>query len=150
MRIKKRGSGGAMQEGDMTPMIDMVFQLIAFFMVLVNFTEADIDDRVVLPESVLAKPPESSPEDFLTVQMTETGDVIVDGRVETVDNVYVPLSRRADYFQRTGRAIDDVVVIIRAHHKAPTGKVQKLIQECQRAKFERFVLRAKEKVPGAS
>ena len=43
-------------EGDLTPMIDMTFQLIAFFMVLINFTEADQDERIKLPTSVLAKP----------------------------------------------------------------------------------------------
>ena len=29
-----------MAEGDLTPMIDMAFQLIAFFMVLINFTQS--------------------------------------------------------------------------------------------------------------
>lgn len=36
-------------EGDMTPMIDMTFQLIAFFMVLINFAEGDQDQRIKLP-----------------------------------------------------------------------------------------------------
>ena len=35
--------------------------------------------------------------------------------------------------------------VVRAHRKAATGKVQDLIKECQRARFEKFVLRAKEK-----
>ena len=40
----------------MTPMIDMTFQLIAFFMVLVNFADADQNARIRLPSSELAKP----------------------------------------------------------------------------------------------
>ena len=32
-------------EFDMTPMIDMTFQLIAFFMVLINFDASDQDER---------------------------------------------------------------------------------------------------------
>jgi len=44
-------------EADMTPMIDMTFQLIAFFMVLINFAEDNMDDRVKLPSSELAKVP---------------------------------------------------------------------------------------------
>ena len=31
---------------DMTPMIDIVFQLITFFMVVINFDAADTDERV--------------------------------------------------------------------------------------------------------
>ena len=38
----------------MTPMIDMTFQLIAFFMVLINFTEADQNQAINLPSSELA------------------------------------------------------------------------------------------------
>ena len=41
-------------EGDLTPMIDMTFQLIAFFMLLINFTEIDRAEEIALPTSVLA------------------------------------------------------------------------------------------------
>ena len=67
MRLKKkRGSG--MHEGDLTPMIDMTFQLIAFFMVLVNFAESEQNEKVLLPSSELAKPPEKAPDDYLVRQ----------------------------------------------------------------------------------
>ena len=39
-------------EGDLTPMIDMTFQLIAFFMLLINFTEIDRAEEIALPTSV--------------------------------------------------------------------------------------------------
>ena len=39
---------------DMTPMIDVTFQLIAFFMFVLNFSEVDQDQRVNLPSSELA------------------------------------------------------------------------------------------------
>ena len=55
MRLKAKGKGG-MAKGDMTPMIDMVFQLIAFFMVVVNFSDADQNKLIHLPSSELAKP----------------------------------------------------------------------------------------------
>ncbi|MDP6717396.1 MAG: biopolymer transporter ExbD, partial [Pirellulaceae bacterium] len=40
MKIKK-GATNNILEGDLTPMIDMTFQLIAFFMVLINFTQSE-------------------------------------------------------------------------------------------------------------
>ena len=40
----------------MTPMIDMAFQLIAFFMFAISFSQNEQDERVLLPDSVLAKP----------------------------------------------------------------------------------------------
>ena len=61
MRVTTRKFGET-AEADLTPMIDMTFQLIAFFMVLVNFTQAEQDARVELPASKLAKPPEEASE----------------------------------------------------------------------------------------
>ena len=37
----------------MTPMIDVTFQLIAFFMFVLNFSEVDQDQRINLPLSEL-------------------------------------------------------------------------------------------------
>ena len=48
-------------EGDMTPMIDMTLQLIAFFMILINFSEGDQNQLIRLPASELAKPPDTAP-----------------------------------------------------------------------------------------
>ena len=60
MRFKKHSN--QTDEADLTPMIDMTFQLIAFFMVLINFTEAEASDKIKLPDSDLARPPETVPE----------------------------------------------------------------------------------------
>jgi len=145
MRLKKK-SGGGVLEGDLTPMIDMTFQLIAFFMVLVNFSEAEQDERVVLPESELAKPPENAPDEFFTVQVTKVEEVIIDGRTHPLnEDIVRVLRRKAQFYESTGKAVPEVVVIVRAHKDAPTGDVQKVIQHCQEARFEKFVLRAKEK-----
>ena len=44
------------------------------------------------------------------------------------------------------RPLSDATLIIRGHKDTQTGKVQEVIRECQRHKFEKFVLRAQEKV----
>ena len=59
MRINK--TDPVLAEVDMTPMIDIVFQLIAFFMVISNFEQTQADERVRLPEDVLAIPPTVKP-----------------------------------------------------------------------------------------
>ena len=55
---RKQGAGPAKTDIDMTPMIDMTFQLITFFVFTLNFSTAVQDDRVQLPVSQLAKPAE--------------------------------------------------------------------------------------------
>ena len=56
---------------DMTPMIDVTFQLIAFFMFVLNFSEVDQDQRINLPLSELATTAGVAYEEPLTIQLTD-------------------------------------------------------------------------------
>ncbi|MBC8873905.1 MAG: biopolymer transporter ExbD [Planctomycetes bacterium] len=144
MRIKKAPSG--IQEGDMTPMIDMTFQLIAFFMVLINFSQSEQNERILLPDSELAKPPEA-PLDFpITLHLTKEGSVIIGGQEITIEGLAPYLSAEADVLRIRGKPLSDATIIIRGHREAQTGKVQDLIRVCQQTNFEKFALRAKENV----
>jgi biopolymer transport protein ExbD len=143
MRLRKKFSG--VEEGDLTPMIDMTFQLIAFFMVLVNFSEAEQDDRVKLPESELAKPPEAPFDEPITLQMTKDGSVIMQGDIFLMNQMERRMSRERGILKTMGKSPGDATIIIRAHEDCATGKVQELIKICQVEQFVRFALRAKEK-----
>jgi biopolymer transport protein ExbD len=139
---------GSPAECDWTPMIDMTFQLIAFFMFVLNFGEADQDERIRLPLSELAKPAEVAAERPLTLQLTRQGTVIFAGREMPLVNLKSELRREAEVLDRLKKSPTAVTMIIRADADAETGKVQELIQTCQEAKFEKFSLRAKQKEPG--
>lgn len=129
----------------MTPMIDMTFQLIAFFMVLINFSEVEQDQRITLPASQLAKPPDVAYEEPLTVQITKEETVLFASDEWEIDALSTPLMREAQIIKAYGdKSLKDVTVIIRADASVKTGKVQKVIQLCQEAEFETFALRGKQ------
>lgn len=140
--MKYKKDSGEMAKGDMTPMIDMTFQLIAFFMVLINFTEAEQDDRIKLPSSELAKPPDTPFESPITVQLTRDDNVLFAGEMVPIDGITVLLNREKAVLQRQNRVPSEATVIIRADTEAKTGVVQQLIQHCQETGFEKFALRA--------
>ena len=144
MRVKREKE--EILEGDLTPMIDMTFQLIAFFMVLINFAQTDQNERIKLPESELAKPPEAPLEYPITLHVTMENTVIIGGQ-ELVDfsGLRPYLSRERNVMELQGQDTSDATVIIRGHEYAKTGKVQELIKVCQENQFEKFALRAKEK-----
>jgi biopolymer transport protein ExbD len=131
-------------EMDMTPMIDVTFQLIAFFMFVLNFSEVDQDQRINLPLSELARPPEVAYDQPLTLQLTSDDTVIFGGDELTRDGLLAALRREAQLIRHAEKDISDVTVIIRADRHAKTGKVQELIQMCQEAEFDTFALRGRQ------
>lgn len=125
-------------------MIDMTFQLIAFFMVLIRFAEAEVSEKVQLPISELAKPPQKAPENFITVQITADQSAIIRGNEVPLPSVPGLLAREVEYLEGlpTRPSPSETTVLIRAHKDALTGDVQQVISDCQKARFEKFSLRA--------
>jgi biopolymer transport protein ExbD len=149
MRLALKPRTGA-AEIDMTPMIDMTFQLIIFFMLLINFSEADQNERIHLPSSELAKPADAPLESPITLQLTTVGTVLLGGEEAPLAG-FKPLLNREKQFltlradkKHKSEAVANATIIIRADAKAKTGVVQELIKICQDTGFEKFVLRAKQ------
>ena len=142
MKIKAKGPDFV--ELDYTPMIDMTFQLIAFFMILINFSDAETDDRVQLPSSAIAKPP-SAPSDMpLTIQMVRDGKIIMNAQLLSGANALRPyLKNEKSVMELKRQNPKDANIIIRAHKDSKTGLVQQIIKVCQEIGFEKFTLRAK-------
>lgn len=143
MRLNKRGGSG-FAKGDMTPMIDMTFQLIAFFMVLVNFSEADQNQRIKLPSSELAKPPETPLENPITLQLTDDEKVLMGPEEVGLAGLGDLLQREKQLMEALGQSASQATVVIRADRSAKHGVVQQVIEICQQKRFEKFALRAKQ------
>ncbi len=144
MRIAKKDF--EILEGDLTPMIDMTFQLIAFFMVLINFTQSESNDKVQLPDSELAKPPETVLENYRIIHLAEDGTAVLGTVEEHYKGLGGTLDRHYNEIRYSGEEPTDTTIVIRAHKNAKGGIVQELIQLCQEAGFESFALRAEENV----
>ncbi len=128
----------------MTPMIDMTFQLIAFFMVLINFSEADQNVKIRLPRSELAKPPDAPVDSPITLQLTKKGTIILGPDETTLGGLQKLLTREAVVIRAGQRKVADATIIIRADREAKAGRVQEVIKVCQETGFEKFALRAKQ------
>ncbi|TWU65393.1 MULTISPECIES: ExbD/TolR family protein [Crateriforma] len=142
MRLKRKPIDLA--EGDLTPMIDMTFQLIAFFMVLINFAQTESNDNVVLPNSQLVKPPDAPLEFPIILHVAKDGQIFLGGDDYTTETLRIGLNRELSVIKAEGKSPADANVIIRAHKDTATGKVQEIIQVAQEQQLENFQLRAKE------
>jgi biopolymer transport protein ExbD len=139
---RKKGGDPSTTDIDMTPMIDMTFQLITFFMFVMNFSEAEQDDRIQLPLSQLAKPVEGALESPITLQLTDKGSVIYAGELVSVGDIGTFLEREKTVMLDAGKEPSAATVIVRADGRSKTGEVQEIVRKCQEKGFERFALRA--------
>jgi biopolymer transport protein ExbD len=153
MKMRKIEMG--FTEPDMTPMIDIVFQLLTFFMIAINFENTKADERVKLPKDSLAKPPVIKPEHELVLnfgyQRSASGarrkpvpEIFYNERYVEVRQIMPDLEQEKRVMERLhgNEIIKDVTVLIRADSEVPTGLVQELIKKCQEAGFTKFSLRA--------
>jgi biopolymer transport protein ExbD len=139
---RKQGDGPAKTDIDMTPMIDMTFQLITFFVFTLNFSTAVQDDRVQLPVSQLAKPAEGPSVEPITLQLMSDGRVIYSGEPVSLQDIGGYLENEKRVMISVSKEPSTATVIVRADGRSQTGDVQDLIKICQEKGFEKFVLRA--------
>jgi biopolymer transport protein ExbD len=148
MRLAKKRTEG-IQEGDLTPMIDMTFQLIAFFMVLINFSQVERSEDILLPASLLAKPPQEPPDAQVLLNLRKNGNVIIAGKeYDSFNFLKTLLDREVESANRRDVEAKDVVVVIRSHKDTPMRRVQALISKCQESGLETFSLRVMEQRGG--
>jgi biopolymer transport protein ExbD len=133
-------------EGDMTSMIDMVFQLIIFFMVLINFSQDDQNQAIKLPSSELAKPAEAPLENPIVLNLAFNGNVYVGPETATIAGLRPLLELESKVLTAKGKSAKDANIIIRADGNTAGGMVQELIKKCQESGYEKFALRAKEEI----
>lgn len=64
---------------DLTPMIDVVFQLIIFFIVTANLDQQSIKEDIILPDAPNAIRQKKKHPNQITVQVDGSGDVFIGG-----------------------------------------------------------------------
>ena len=156
MKLKRASSN--VPEMDMTPMIDMTFQLISFFMFVINFNQDLRNETIKLPHASLTKPVEKAKVNPLILNVNKDGKLLIIGESFAVQepndmakiNQY--LRREAALIkvemQRAGKTAQEgleATVIIRADKETQYGIVQDLIRACREAGFTKFSLRAERK-----
>lgn len=128
MAVKlKKGICGAM---DMTPMIDVVFQLMIFFLVATKLDEAERELDVTLPQASEAKPITARPSE-LFVNISRDGRYFFFGRFMTLAELEASLMQAAANNPTQ-------TVRIRADQDVPHKFVVGVLNACNRAKLRDY------------
>src|SRR6266403_3123687 len=67
-------------EPNLIPLLDLVFQLIMFFMICVNFVSAQVNEEIKLPISQSARAMDKAEVEVLVLNMEATGKILVVGQ----------------------------------------------------------------------
>jgi biopolymer transport protein ExbD len=135
---------------NLTPILDMVFQLITFFMLVINFKTAAMDLSLRLPVVGSARPVDSrAREDLLVLNIDAEGQLNVYGQARLDIERYIATEAQASllYARRTQQGLaagDDLptTVVVRADRTTPFAMLNEIITACQKHGYRKFSLKA--------
>jgi biopolymer transport protein ExbD len=141
-----QGSGAP--DPNLIPLLDLVLQLVMFFIMVANFAAQQTTADVMLPLATSARPPDPGETDVIYVNLNQEGKLLVSGRepLQTLSEVKYYMMTEYHTAKRLAEANGqkDVksVVIIRAHKDADFKPVFEILRECKSAGFKKWQLRA--------
>ncbi len=74
-------------EMDMTPMIDCVFLLMIFFVLVIDLSQKDLED-LILPEAKHAEPDDNPPEGRPIINIMQDGTVMHKGNAQYIPDIH--------------------------------------------------------------
>ncbi|MCE9548308.1 MAG: biopolymer transporter ExbD [Planctomycetia bacterium] len=134
--------GAEAAEPNLVPILDMVFQLITFFMLVINVKAATMDQTLQLPVVGSAAPADSTGLRAVVLNINGEGDVNIGGVVQTDIKGYV--SNEADQIRLQDglKKGDDLstrtIVVVRGDKRAKFKSVYAVVKACQEVGFHRF------------
>jgi biopolymer transport protein TolR len=141
-------AGSETCDPNLTPLLDLVLQILMFFMVTVNFATEQTQEDVALPTSQSARPlPKHGAKDPIFINLVvKEGDknehqVLITGKPPMIQaEARSWIQNQYDDLKRFGEVTSPVV--IRADKNADYGEVYKLLRACADAGFRNLKVRA--------
>jgi biopolymer transport protein ExbD len=143
-------------EPNLVPLLDLVFQLIMFFMICVNFVSSQVDRDIQLPIAQSARAMDKGEFEVLVLNMDRGGKIHVVGQPAPLSTLgekrYFLRQSYADA-QRTAQEKDKkapvtTTIIVRADKESTYLEVYELLNLCKEIGFRKLQLRAYSRAEG--
>jgi biopolymer transport protein ExbD len=135
--------------------LDVVFQLITFFMLVINFSNENYDARVRLPVAGSARTAEegekAATEDRLVLNVDRQGHLLMSGQLLPASKAIQEIKHQADLVKLNLKASGlkpdasgglPTTIIVRSDRDTPFSSLYTLISACQSNGFRKFALKA--------
>jgi len=140
-------------EPNLVPILDLVFQLITFFMLVINFKASDVDKDLVLPVVGAADPADQGDQgDLLVLNIRSDGSVKVRGALQPSLDLFLRTESRVVSALREVKPDQPlpVTTILRVDRKVAFETLMKVVDTCKANRFSKIdfvVVRKKEEFP---
>jgi biopolymer transport protein ExbD len=141
-------------EPNLVPLLDLVLQLVMFFMVVTNFVMEQVNEQIKLPMATASKPLDKSSERTVYLNVDKEGQVQLSpldriGNESVLTNakqVETYMKRRYEQDQQSMKPEErgkgpKLRVVIRADELTDTEKVDAVMKACRLAGFSSAELR---------
>jgi biopolymer transport protein ExbD len=136
---------------NLIPLLDLVLQLMMFFIIVANFAEQEVTTDVKLPFAKSATLPEKDVTDLLYVNIDYDGGIIVTGReapLHGTSEMEYYLKTEAQHALEAAQSKGDksgvlnTIVVIRAHRDCDFKPIYEVLRVCKSVGFRKWQLRA--------
>jgi biopolymer transport protein ExbD len=137
------GGDGPRVDPDLTPMLDLVMQLLMYFILCANLLGQEVVADVQLPPSQAARPLDKSETEILFVNVNREGKVLVLGREPMANEDTVKwLNDRVMDSPKDEKGKPRTAIVIRADIGASYEDVYWLLSKCKEKGFTKYKVRA--------
>jgi len=130
MAYKRKRVEVRLTELQMTSMIDMVFLLNSFFLIVNEYSKIDAIAEINLPPVLAARPDENPDPNRLVINIDKDGHYIIGGERRSTQWVRDALATEARLHRDPKTGICDRPVLVRADERAEFKAARELITLC--------------------
>lgn len=112
-----------------TPLIDVVFLLIIFFLVSSHLAQQETQLELALPAAASSEEPDVAPAARVTINVRADGQILLGGNQVAIEEV----PRRLEFERR--ETSTELEVHIRADRQLPYRQIEPLLLACAKAKL---------------
>ncbi len=128
-------------EPNLVPILDMVFQLITFFMLVINFKAGTVDQELALPVIGSTRPIDSEVDSrIVVVNIRESGAVVVRGEEKPQFPLFARLEAQT-IRASNGLGPNDPLpmrIVIRADRTITVATLMQVVNACRGEGFDKF------------
>jgi biopolymer transport protein ExbD len=137
-------------EPNLTPLLDVVFQLITFFMLVINFSNENFDRRIRLPVAGSAQPIDDAArlgDERLVLNINSKGLLIFNGQELSTEEAIRKIKLEAQIARQNIKTLKGKVapneplparVVIRADKDTRFEAIYTIISACQTNGYQKF------------